>query len=354
MAYTTIDNHELHFQTKLYTGNSGTQSITFDGSENMQPDWVWIKSRSAAEWHQVHDSVRGVAKYLFTNENQAEGERSPNDQVTSFDSNGFSLGAGANDSVNTNSGSYVSWNWKAGTSFSNDASSTGVGSIDSTGSISTDAGFAIISWVGTGVDATIAHGLGSAPKIVFVKNRSTTDKWRSSFTALDGSYDYMHLNTTESVSNEPVSAPTSSVFSVYSHAQSNGNGNNMIAYVFSEKKGYSKFSSYTGNASTTNGTFVYTGFKPAWVLTKSSSNASTQWTLKDNKRNTFNPCNASLYPNLNAAEDSDSNIGIDFLSNGFKLYGNYSGINANGYTYIYMAFAEAPFVNSNGVPNNAR
>ena len=350
MAYTTIDNPELYFQNKLYTGNGSTQSITLDGSENMSPNMVWLKIRTQAYSHRIFDSVRGANKRIHPDTNEAED--SPTTALTSFDSDGFSLGN--NTGENKSGDTFVAWNWKAGTSFSNDASSTGVGSIDSTGSISTDAGFAIISWVGTGVDATIAHGLGSAPKIVFVKNRSTTDKWRSSFTALDGSYDYMHLNTTESVSNEPVSAPTSSVFSVYSHAQSNGNGNNMIAYVFSEKKGYSKFSSYTGNASTTNGTFVYTGFKPAWVLTKSSSNASTQWTLKDNKRNTFNPCNASLYPNLNAAEDSDSNIGIDFLSNGFKLYGNYSGINANGYTYIYMAFAEAPFVNSNGVPNNAR
>jgi len=357
MAYTTIDDPTAYFQTKLYTGNSSTQSITFDGNTNMQPDWVWIKSRSVTEWHQVHDSVRGVAKYLFTNTNSVENERDPNDQVTSFNSNGFSLGAGANDSVNSDGESYASWNWKAGTSFSNDASSTSIGSIDSAGSVNDTAGFSIIRWSGTGSNATIAHGLGSAPKMMIIKRLTGgTEQWIVYHQAISPAK-HLFLNLTDAenadTNNFQNTATTSSVFSVGTYNQMNASGtNNMIAYCFAEKQGYSKFGSYTGNGNA-DGTFVYTGFRPAWIMRKNTNGGVTEsWIMQDNKRNTFNVADKWLEANASVAEDTAYQT--DFLSNGFKMRSNNDGTNRSGTNYIYMAFAENPFVTSTGVPATAR
>jgi len=357
MAYTTIDDPTAYFQTKLYTGNSSTQSITFDGNTNMQPDWVWIKSRSVTEWHQVHDSVRGVAKYLFTNTNSVENERDPNDQVTSFNSNGFSLGAGANDSVNSDGESYASWNWKAGTSFSNDASSTSIGSIDSAGSVNDTAGFSIIRWSGTGSNATIAHGLGSAPKMMIIKRLTGgTEQWIVYHQAISPAK-HLFLNLTDAenadTNNFQNTATTSSVFSVGTYNQMNASGtNNMIAYCFAEKKGYSKFGSYTGNGNA-DGTFVYTGFKPAWLMLKKSSASGNSWQIFDNKRDTGNALDNTLEANDSTVEATGTDR-LDFLSNGFKIRTNGSAQNASGATLIYMAFAENPFVTSTGVPATAR
>ena len=171
MAYTTIDNPELYFQVKTYVGNNTARSITLDGSENMQPDWVWFKNRSSTQNHRLFDSVRGAGKNLVSNNNGAEinAGTGTGGQLRTFDSNGFSIGD--DNSVNKNSENIVAWNWKAGTSFTNDASSTGVGSIDSAGSVSTDAGFSIVSWTGTGSAGTIKHGLSTVPKMIIVKNR---------------------------------------------------------------------------------------------------------------------------------------------------------------------------------------
>ena len=357
MAYTTIDDPTAYFQTKLYTGNSSTQSITFDGNTNMQPDWVWIKSRSVTEWHQVHDSVRGVAKYLFTNTNSVENERDPNDQVTSFNSNGFSLGAGANDSVNSDGGSYASWNWKAGTSFTNDASSTSIGSIDSAGSVNGTAGFSIIRWSGTGSNATIAHGLGSAPKMMIIKRLTGgTEQWIVYHQAISPAK-HLFLNLTDAenadTNNFQNTATTSSVFSVGTYNQMNASGtNNMIAYCFAEKQGYSKFGSYTGNGNA-DGTFVYTGFKPAWLMLKKSSASGNSWQIFDNKRDTGNALDNTLEANDSTVEATGTDR-LDFLSNGFKIRTNGSAQNASGATLIYMAFAENPFVTSTGVPATAR
>jgi len=345
MAYTTIDNPELYFQTKLHTGNGSTQSITLDGSENMSPDWVWLKVRSTHGDHGIFDTVRGTTKFIRSNKTNAE---ATSDSISSFDSNGFSLGAGWND----NSTTFASWNWKAGTSFTNDASATGVGTIDSTGSINTTAGFSIISYSGTGTAGTIAHGLGSTPKMIIVKVRNFVTNWIVHHGSI-ASTKVLHIDTTNAETTNDAfndTLPTSSVFSVKTANGINASGKTYIAYCFADVKGYSKFGKYTGNGNA-DGTFVYTGFLPAFVLLK-RTDSDNWWHIFDNKRDAFNLTDTVLYPNKNNAESTI--ILGDMLSNGFKLRQTDADVNLSGSPYIYMAFAESPFTNSNGVPNNAR
>ena len=350
MAYTTIDNSELYFQTKLYTGNGSTQSITLDGSENMQPDWVWVKDRGRSGYnHIANDSVRGVTKYLRPNLTNSEATLS--DAITSFDSDGFTLGSdSSNGEHNISSQTYVAWNWLAGGS----ASSNTDGSITSTVSANTTAGFSIVSYTGTNNNQTVGHGLGAAPKVIILKNRSTTNNWCVGHGSL-GFTKHLALNETDAVGTSSVrfqdTAPTSTVYSVGAAGETNGSGNSIIAYCFVEKKGYSKFGSYTGNDNA-NGTFVYTGFAPAWVMIK-RTNSVNDWIILDTKRNPINPSNERLLANTNGAA-STANTMVDFLSNGFKPRSTYGGINGASDNFIYMAFAESPFVNSNGVPTNAR
>ena len=361
MSYTNgLDNPELYFQTKLYTGNGGTQSITFDGSENMQPDFIWIKARNATRNPRLTDSINGVQKNLFSDLQNALTTNV--DGVTAFGTNGFSVGSG--NGFNGNSETHVAWNWKAGTSFSNDASATGVGTIDSTGSVNTTAGFSIILYSGTGSAGTIAHGLGAVPKMMMIKETSGNasggnQSWSVYHQAL-GNTHFIPLNSAEAKIDDVDfndTTPTSSVFSVgVSNRTNSGNGNGVyIAYCFAEKQGYSKFGSFLGNNSD-NGTFVYTGFRPAWVMIKrtDTSTSTTDWFIFDNKRNTGNPNDDYLEANENGTETTSGRNVIDFLSNGFKCRQAYDDFNASGSSQIYMAFAESPLVNSNGVPNNAR
>jgi len=347
MAYTTIDDPSAYFQTALYTGNGGTQSITNNGNSDLQPDWIWIKSRNEAEHHNLVDSVRGNTKVVYSSLTGVEDTTSI--QVTSFASDGFALGSGTN--TNKNTITYAAWQWKAGTSFSNDASSTSVGSIDSAGSVSTAAGFSIISYTGTGANATIAHGLGVAPSMIITKSRGTTNNW-GIYNKNLGNTNAVFLNLTNASDAASTywnnTSPTSSVFSVGSAAGTNPSAT-MIAYCFAEKKGYSKFGSYTGNGNA-NGTFVYTGFKPAFFLLKNSSSAGS-WVLVDAKRPGFNVINDSL--NTNNANVENTATVCDFTSNGVKLRTNADHMNGS-YTFIFMAFAENPFVTSTGVPAMAR
>ena len=273
--------------------------------------------------------------------------------LTSFNSNGFSLGSSTG--INQSSGTYASWNWKAGTSFTNDASATGIGSIDSTGSVNTDAGFSIISYTGTGSAATVAHGLGVAPAMIIIKNRSTTNGWEVYHQSI-GNTKYLALNVTDaalaSASRWNNTSPTSTVFTVNTENGVNKSGSNLIAYCFAEKQGYSKFGSYTGNGNA-DGAFVYTGFKPAYVMIKLTSGAGEDWKIYDDKRLGYNAANKSLAANTNVA-DSNSNISIDILSSGFKNRNTSGALNSSGATYIFMAFASNPFVTSTGVPATAR
>jgi hypothetical protein len=355
MAYTTIDNPELYFQTKLYTGNGSTQSITLDGSENMQPDWVWIKCRSAVEGHVLFDVARGVQKAI--NSNTQSEEATSSNYLTAFGTDGFSVGSSG--LVNANSETYASWCWKMGTAFSNDASATGVGTIDSTGSVSTTAGQSIISYSGTGSAGTIAHGLGAVPKMIMIKetsgNASGGNQSWSVYHQSTGNDHITVLNGTNAKIDDVDfndTTPTSSVFSVGVQNRTNsGNGNGVyIAYVFSEKKGYSKFGSYEGTNSSANGAFVYTGFKPAFMMVK-NIDAAKDWNIYDSARDIDNPLEKKLEPNTSDAESTD--LAVDFLSNGFKFRQNGSNFN-DANTYVYMAFAESPFVTSTGVPTCAR
>jgi len=365
MAYTTIDNPELYFQAKLYTGNgSDGNAITLDGDENMQPDFLWIKERSTTNSHRVYDSVRGVNAALLANDQNAEDQYTAYGQLESFDSDGFTVGAGTSNGAGTNASSatIVAWCWKAGTSFSNDASATSVGTIDSTGSINTTAGFSIISYTGTGSAGTVAHGLASTPQAIIIKNRtdSSSSFWgvyhHSSFVnASDPNVVYLNSDGAASDDTNVFGTSTtfsSTVFSVGDYNGSNGSSNNIIGYCFSEKQGFSKFGSYEGNGNA-DGTFVYLGFRPAWLMVK-PIDAADNWVNFDNKRLGFNSSVSpySLHANKNFAETTDTGQ-LDFLSNGFKIRNSGNTVNRTS-TFIYMAFAEAPFVNSNGVPANAR
>ena len=355
-AYTSIDDPSAYFKVQLYTGDgNSSNAITFNDTDtDMQPDLVWIKNRTATSSgsHILNDAVRGTQKALYPNGTDAEASTS--DGLSAFGSDGFTVGDGA--IINYNNDNYVAWCWKAGTSFTNDASATSVGSIDSAGSINTTSGFAIIRWSGTAANATIAHGI-AAPKMMIIKRISGgTESWVVYHQAISPAK-HLFLNGTDAenadTNNFQNTATTSSVFSVGTYNQMNASGtNNMIAYCFAEKQGFSKFGSYTGNGNA-DGTFVYTGFRPAWFLTKKSSASGNNWTLWDNKRDAKNPMDLLLHPNSSNAEN-DSGDNIDFCSNGVKLRNTAGGNNASGATYIFMAFAEAPFVNSNGVPCNAR
>ena len=354
MAYTDIDKPSDYFNTKLYTGNgtaigSGGLAVTGVG---FQPDWVWLKNRTTSDRsHQVYDVIRGVTKGLKTN--SADAENTSSERLTAFGSDGFTVGN--NGDVNTSGNAHVSWNWKAGTSFTNDASATGIGSIDSTGSVNTDAGFSIVSYTGNSTSgATVAHGLGVAPKVIIIKARDRGDNWILGHNSL-GWTKYLQLNITNAVNTATNiwndTAPTSNVFTLGDNTPINYT-DNFIAYCFAEKQTFSKFGSYVGNAST-NGTFVYTGFKPAFAIFKKSAGTGS-WAIQDNKRTPFNVQKKSLFANLSDAETDSTNDAVDFLSNGFKFRSDTANYNTNGDTYIYMAFAENPFVSSTGVPATAR
>ncbi len=321
-----LNNPELYMQVKLYTGNgSDDHAITFDNTDtSMQADMIWFKSRSNSGYnHCIVDSVRGVTKIIRPNTTGAEGTYS--DALKSFDSNGFTLDDDSNGEMNKNTYTQVAWCWKE----------------------SATAGFDIVSWSSTGSTSTQSHSLGVAPDLYIIKNRSTSGSWFTYTTKIDGSLDYLLLNDTDAKVDFGLSAPTSSVFST----DNGSSGNNMICYAFVSKQGYSKFGSYTGNGNA-DGTFVYTGFRPAFILRKESSNADV-WIINDTKRNPINDGSMDpLYPAADSAEPGGVNF--DILSNGFKIRNTDGDTNTSGATFIYAAFAEAPFVNSNGVPCNAR
>ena len=363
MAYTDIDDPTAYFQTKIYTGDGNdNRSITFDGNSNLAVNFLWFKNRGATAWHNLYDSVRGANKALASNATNAEESRS--DTLDSFNSNGFTVGNDTSqnpDGLNTNANgnTYVTWGWKAGTSFTNDASATGIGTIDSTGSVNTDAGFSIVSYTGNQTSgATVAHGLGSKPAMMIFKERNGTTGWvvyhhkNTSAPATE----YLQLNSSNATGDYAGyfndTEPTSSVFTLGNDTGINQSGDTYIAYCFAEKKGYSKFGSYTGNGSASSGTFIYTGFKPAFVMIKRTDTTGS-WEMFDAKREGFNPQVHGLYANGSNAEDNTDDL-LDLLSNGFKLYHDGGGLNASNGTYIYMAFAENPFVTSTGVPATAR
>ena len=359
MAYTTIDDPSKYFQTALYasTGNGANITVTNDGNSDLQPDWLWIKVRDGANNHDTFDSSRGItSKRLFPNLNNAEDSNG----IESVSSDGFTTGTSIGNINNTSgANNYVAWQWKAngGTTTTNDASSTGVGSIDSVYQANTTAGLSIVTWTGTGSAATIAHGLGATPQVVILKSRDNAHDWFVAHNSMHSTpwEKYLRLHETGAVADDVIwndTAPTSTVFSVGSYDSTNGNNVKLVAYCFAEKQGYSKFGGYTGNGNA-NGTFVYTGFKPAWILVK-RTDSTNGWFLMDNKRSPFNLTNDYLRPNASDAEGEAANSVWDTLSNGFKLRGSGADVNADGSLFVYMAFAESPFVSSEGVPTTAR
>ena len=352
MAYTTIDNGEEHFNTVTYTGTGSSRSIT--GLE-FGPDWVWIKRRNGAYSHYLYDSTRGTGKQLYAEKTDAEA--TDNTEVTAFNSDGFSLGSGSGTNENTNT--QVAWCWKAngGTTSSNSN-----GTITSTVQANTTAGFSIITYTGNFTDnQTIGHGLSQAPEALIIKNRDTgSTSWVIYHEGLNfPTKDLIYFNTNAANDHDPTfnnTAPSSSVITMGAYSFNNRSGDSHVCYAFHSVKGYSKFGKYTGNiTSGSDGVFVYTGFKPAWLMVKSDSNAGQEWVIFDNKRDSFNQMDAWLYANATTAEDSTGDErDVDFLSNGFKFRNAGGPTSYSGRTYIYFAFAEHPFVSSKGVPVTAR
>ena len=356
MAYTTIDDPTAHFQAKKYTGNgSSGHAITFDGNSNMQPDWLWNKVSSEADSHASFDSSRGVNKILYPNVNLGE-DTDGNGNIGSFDSNGFTVG-GNQQYANHDEATQMTWAWKAngGSTTTNDASSTGVGTIDSVYQANTTAGFSIVLHTGTGSSGTIAHGLGAKPDWVLTKNRTddSTD-WANYHVGLTSAEYYIVLNSNSAqVSGSSVwgdTAPTSTVFTVGgANTKNNASSKLYVSYCFAPIQGYSKFGSYEGNAAD-NGNFIYTGFKPAYVMIKGIDSGSREWFIFDHERDVDNP--RATYVKAESTDANATSIFGDFLSNGFKIRANNASYNSAA-TFIYMAFAESPWVSSKGVPTTA-
>ena len=342
MAFTTINKSSDYFNTKLYTGNGSTQTIS---GLNFQPDFTWIKSRSNATEHSQFDSVRGATKMIASSTN--EFEQTVPTMLTAWTSDGFSLGSYS--SVNGSGYSQASWNWKGGTTATNTDGST-------TTSVSANptSGFSIVSYTGTGSVATLGHGLSTAPTTVIIK-RLTTGDWIVGSNGMTSWNYVMSLNAVSTEANQVNqfngTAPTTSLVTLGTEGQTNQSGVDFIMYCFSDIAGFSKSGSYIGNGNA-DGTFVYTGFKPAFVMMKTSSIASNDWVMFDNKRLGYNVSNDSLKPN--SASTEQTGLDIDLLSNGFKMRGTQNDFNGSGGNYIYMAFAEAPLVGTNNVPATAR
>ena len=341
-AYTTIDDPSLYFTSKLYTstyssggGTGATINVTLDATDDFAVDLVWIKCRSVGDNHLIADRVRGANKNLHTNTDDAETTNT--DEVTAFGDDGFTVGN--NDTVNRDgaSSTYVAWCWKE----------------------SATAGFDIVTYTGNGSGTRgISHSLSAVPHCFIVKGLASSRSWPMYHHTLGNTKYAGYLDSAgASGTYEPFWAdttPTSSVFTVDTDSAVNANTESYLAYLWSEKQGFSKFGSYIGNGNA-DSTFVYLGFRPAWVMIKRTTGSTYNWMIFDNKRNTFNVIDDRLRANTNDAEQTGSSTHIlDFVSNGFKIRSSNSAIGGGGDPYVYMAFAEAPFVNSNGVPCNAR
>ena len=347
MAYTTIPKPSAYFNTNLYTGND-TADTTITGV-GFQSDFTWIKSRTTTENHHAFDAVRGGGYRIYPNLDAAQSYIATT--LTSWTSDGFVVGT--DDGVNANGANFVSWNWKAGTTsgIATNATTT----ITPTGySFNQTNGFSAIAYTGNGVDgAYLPHGLGKSPKVMIVK-RLTDAGWNwYVYHASMGNQKYMQLNTNAAISATDGMwysyTPDTVNMKMSNDAQIGASGKNYIMYCFADVQGYSKMGGYVGNGNT-DGTFVYTGFKPAFVMVK--SRGGDNWRILDNKRLGYNPNNSLLFPNITQAESALT--WYDLLSNGFKLRTTDSGDNTNGENYIFMAFAAEPLVSTNGNAATAR
>ncbi len=355
MAYTNIDDPSAYFQTAIYTGNGDssddTNAITNDGNSNLKPDFLWIKRRDYDNGHQLADSTRGVTKFLGSETVAAEVTVSG--RLASFDTDGFTVQSSSG-AFNAENEPFVGWQWKANagttTAFTESGNNPG-----GTRQTNTVAGFSIISYTGTGAPGNIAHGLPSAPEMIIFKNRGTTNVWATWHVSLGDDYK-LELNGTGakdsdgSFMNSTLPDATNIRVGDSNNPNTNADTGTYICYAWSPIQGYSKFGSYVGNGST-DGTFVYTGFKPAFVMTKNTS-ATDSWVIMDEKRSPSNVANKYLLPNTSGAEGTNFDM-FDFVSNGFKCR-RATSQNTSGNTFIYMAFAENPFTTSTGIPTTAR
>ena len=339
MAYTGINKSSLQFNTKLYTGTGSSNAVTGVG---FQPDFIWIKNRdnTTPYNHQINDAVRGVNKQLSPNNTNAQ--ETNTGELTAFGSDGFTVGSGG--TLNGNGNNIVSWNWKA----NGQGSANTDGTINTTyTSANTTAGFSIIKYTGSGSAGTVGHGLGVAPDVTIRKKLNTSDDWYVHTTLIDGSLDFLRLNTTANKADSSLTGFTSSTIGVDASSYEE------IIYAFKSKSGFSKIGIYEGNGNA-DGTFVYTGFRPAFLLVRTYSNSPFNWWMFDSKRSPSNVADKSLAANLNEVEASGSSRYLDFTSNGFKTRSTNDNINGSGKGYFYIAFAEAPLVGSNNVPCTAR
>jgi hypothetical protein len=345
----TIKKGNTVMDATLYTGTGSTQTIT--NAASFKPDFVWVKTRSSGSYgHALFDSVRGTPRRLASNLTEAENTTGSFGQVSSFNSNGFTVATGSSDFGETgaNTLTYVGWQWQAG---QGSTSSNTSGTITSTVSVNATAGFSIVTYTGTGANATVGHGLGVAPRMIIVKGRSIAESWRVGHNSVNNGSSpwnyYMALNLTNAAAAASTvwnnTAPTSSVFSIGTDSAMNSNTNTYVAYCWAEIAGFSKFGSYTGNGSA-DGPFSYTGFRPKFVLIKRTDTIN-DWAIIDTSRSSYNVSSAVLFPDLSDAEQASGNLTIDVLSNGFKLRA--TSTNTSGGTFIYMAFAENPFKNAN-------
>ena len=356
--YTTVNDASAFFQCHLYSGTGSSNSVTLGGNSDLQPDLVWIKSRNQSGYNpNWTDSIRGVTKIIWPNRTNAQNTYA--DSLTAFNSDGFTIGAdSANGEQNLNGESYVSWNFKAGTSAS--GNTTGSGTAKSyTASVSTTAGFSITSFTGNGTaNHTLPHNLGTVPDFFVIKKYggsgdSTQRDWNAFHTSL-GNTKRIEFNdeAAPSTSNEywNDTSPTSSVINLGTNDQINGNNNTYICYAFSERRGYSKFGSFVGNGQT-DGVFVFCGFQPALVIIRKTSGTG-DWEVLDNKRLGYNPRVETLATNNSSAEGNYNRI--DILSNGFKVRSSSGNVNTSNGDYIFLAFAQNPLVTSTGVAGTAR
>jgi hypothetical protein len=338
----TISNGANYMAATLYTGTGSALTVANTvGSASFQPDLVWVKGRSGATDHAWYDAVRGVQKQLESNTTTAETTETTG--LTAFGSTGFTVGALAQ--MNTSAATYVAWQWNAGGSTVTNTS----GSISAQVRANPTAGFSIVTYTGTGANATVGHGLGVALSMLIVKGRdATADNWRVWHKNLTSAAYTLGLNQTIAQTDiagaQPWNdtAPTSTVFSIGTDSSVNQNTKTFVAYCFAAVAGYSAFGSYTGNGSA-DGPFVYLGFRPRWVMIKNTSTAGTDWMMYDSARNSYNLVAQVLNPNLSTAEATATSAVLDFLSSGFKLRGVGTNVNASGGTYIFAAFAEVPF-----------
>jgi len=366
MAYTTIDDPSQYFQTDIHTGDGSGSTETFDGNSNLQPDFLWFKSRSVTGDHGWVDTSRSKPSsnnsFFILRSNSTGGDVTVNSgsDFTAMNSDGYTYGSVHYLDLATNNSQNAVWGWKANggsrTTFTESSNNPGGGY-----QANTTAGFSIVDYTGTGGAGTVSHGLGAVPHWIVIKNRETSGSWivyhHKNTSAPET--DILELQATNATYDSNTyfndTAPTSSVFTVNTSNDVNKDGDGLVAYVWTEIQGYSKFGKYEGNGES-NGTFAYTGFKPAWLMIKrSDSSTNGDWAIYDNKRSASGGGNENnKFLRANGTNTEASASGLDILSNGFKIRSTSSRVNANDSTYVYLAFAVHPYVSSKGVPTTAR